>query len=144
MPWLTREERREEGIAAGKFGQCGRMTIKPYAVPEQHRERILREFWRHVTPTICGCWLWRGRVHNNYPVIATPEGSKWAHRVAFALFVGPIQAQRHIDHRCRNKLCVRPGHLLESTPIENYLAIHRRKRRDEREAQRTAGQQRIW
>src|SRR5690606_7933946 len=34
-----------------------------------------------------------------------------AHRYSYELAAGPIPAGMQVDHRCRNRLCVRPSHL---------------------------------
>jgi len=145
MSWLTATQRREQKIAAGRFGKCGKMVIKPYSIPEEKRSQFIKTFFRFVQISICGCWEWQGRIHNGYPCVPTPGGStKWAHRVSYALFNGPIEAQKHIDHKCRNRICVNPAHLQQVTPTENYLAIQRRKLRDIKKAREEAGQQTIF
>jgi len=144
MPWLTAVQRQEEGIAAGKFGRCGKMVIKPYEIKDEHRERILQEFLMNIRLSICGCWEWQGRIHNGYACCYTPEGTKWGHRVSYALFNGPIKEQMHIDHKCRNTTCVNPGHLIQVTPVENYLAIQRRRLRDIKRIQEERGQLTIF
>ena len=145
MLGLTYSPQPNSGIKAGKFGKSGKMVIKPYAIPEESRKAHLKIFFKFVRITICGCWEWQGRIHNGYPCCPTPGGStKWAHRVSYALFNGPIEEQMHIDHKCRNRICVNPAHLLQKTQIENYEAISRRKLRDYRKAKEAAGQQTIW
>ena len=143
--WLTAIQRKEQKIQAGNFGYCGKMIIKPYNIPSELREAHLRMFFNFVKVSICGCWEWQGRIHNGYPCCPTPGGNtKWAHRVSYALFNGPINEQRHVDHKCRNRICVRPDHLIQMTPIENYEAIHRRKRRDIKREQELKGQLTIF
>lgn len=134
----------EKGIKAGKFGCSGKMVIHPYAVPEEWRERMMVTFRRFADIQICGCWEWQGRIHNGYGVFPTSGSSLWAHRVAYALFNGPIEAGKHIDHKCRNRVCVRPDHLQMVSPIENYLAIQRRRLRDIKNMREEAGQMTLW
>ena len=136
---ITGQKIRE--IKAGRFGKCGKMVIKPYSIPPEKREAHLRVFFRFVTISIEGCWTWQGRTHNGYASCPTPGGNtKWAHRVSYALFNGPIKEGMHIDHRCRNRKCVNPAHLVQVTPIENYQAIQRRKLRDEKRIKEENGQ----
>lgn len=130
---------------SGKFGRCGRMVIKPYSIPTELIQKYKHVFFKYVTVSVCGCWEWQGRVHNGYGCFPEPGGStKWSHRVSYALFIGPIKAQMHIDHRCRNKKCVNPAHLQQVTPQENYKAIYRRKLRDEKYLKESMGQLKLW
>ncbi|MFD5057409.1 HNH endonuclease signature motif containing protein [Streptomyces sp. NPDC058394] len=45
-----------------------------------------------------------------------------AHRYAYEQALGPIPAGLDIDHRCRNRGCVRPSHLRAVTHRVNLLA----------------------
>jgi hypothetical protein len=45
-----------------------------------------------------------------------------AHRYAYELALGAIPAGLDIDHRCRNRRCVRPSHLRAVTHRVNLLA----------------------
>ena len=135
----------EQGQYAGKFGKSGKMIIKPYSIAEEDREAHLKIFLQYVVLSICGCWEWVGRIHNGYACCPTPKGgTKWAHRVSYALFNGPIEEQRHIDHKCRNRTCVNPAHLKQVHPFENYQAIQKRKNKDIRKAREKAGQLTLW
>lgn len=63
-----------------------------------------------------GCWPWRGySLANGYGGFEKTT----AHRVAYELSIGPIPEGLHLDHLCRNRLCVRPDHLEPVTPYEN-------------------------
>jgi hypothetical protein len=44
---------------------------------------------------------------------------KYAHRVSYEAFVGPIPNGREIDHLCRVRACINPLHLEAVTPQVN-------------------------
>ena len=142
---LSSQKRPDGVIKAGKFGRSGKMIIKPYSIPDAMRGKYLEIFTRQLKICDSGCWEWQGRIHNGYACFPTPEGNtKWAHRVSYALFNGNIKKQMHIDHKCRNRKCVNPEHLQQVTPIENYLAIIKRRNKDIREMKEKAGQLTLW
>lgn len=88
------------------------------------RTGTLESFWKRVDKTD-DCWVWTGYITNKgYGQIATrrkptPSGTRLAHRVAYELLVGEIEEGMHLDHLCRNTLCVNPDHLEPVTPQEN-------------------------
>jgi hypothetical protein len=73
-----------------------------------------RRFWEHVVKTET-CWIWTGLVAKRYP----KHGGTTGHRYAYRLLVGPIPSGFHVDHLCRNPMCVNPDHLEPVTPQEN-------------------------
>lgn len=86
-----------------------------------------------------GCIEWIGGTNNaGYGMffVAWASGKdvkELAHRWSYEYHVGPIPNGRHIDHLCRNTLCVNPEHLEPVTQQENTLrgigvaAIHAKK-----------------
>ena|SRR3990167_9896046 len=89
------------------------------------RESILAgpvadRFAQHIdqTPT---CWLWTGfRDKLGYGRFrVSPNRKRYAHRLAYELWVRPIPDGLEIDHLCRNPPCVRPDHLEAVTHREN-------------------------
>lgn len=83
---------------------------------------------RLSVPDELGCWVWQSKVSNGYGQIEVREGvgrstrrRVSAHRTSYETFTGPIPAGLHIDHLCRNKLCVNPAHLEPVTSRVNTL-----------------------
>lgn len=80
----------------------------------------IEDFWNLVekTPT---CWLWKGRVkagnQQGYGALSLWGDEFTAHRVSYELSKGPIPKGLHIDHLCKNRLCVNPAHL-EAVPCK--------------------------
>lgn len=111
-------------------GYCGAhgMRVAKYGTVHPITASIdpVRYFWSKVrrphSPR--GCWEWMGDTNVGYGRIAARSGftvsrTKLAHRIAFELLVGPIQPGLHLDHLCRNTVCVNPEHLEPVTPDEN-------------------------
>lgn len=68
------------------------------------------------------CWNWTGCVANNgYSKLRIQNKHTSAHRIFYKWFKGEIEDGLQIDHLCRNKLCVNPGHLEAVTPKINIL-----------------------
>lgn len=66
------------------------------------------------------CWIWVGKVlPNGYGRFWFDGKQRYAHRVAYEQFVGPIPNGLVIDHLCRNRGCVNPDHLEPVTHQEN-------------------------
>lgn len=67
-----------------------------------------------------GCWLWTKSVDRD------GYGKAWwnkrlyrVHRLAFEAWVGAIPGGVVVDHLCRQRSCLNPGHLELVTAIEN-------------------------
>jgi len=87
------------------------------------RKRTLAErLWEKVNKTDT-CWLWTASTNSaGYGHIKDEEDRLVrAHRVAYALEVGPIPEGLDLDHLCRVRHCVRPSHLEPVTRRENTL-----------------------
>jgi len=54
------------------------------------------------------CWRWTGRLMSNG---YGRYGAKLAHRMSYEMMVTEIPEGLHLDHLCRNRWCVNPGHL---------------------------------
>ncbi len=76
----------------------------------------------HIDPET-GCHIWTaGRVSTPYGCFYTGGKPRMmlAHRFAYERAKGPIPAGLHLDHVCRNTLCVNPAHLEAVTQQENH------------------------
>lgn len=66
-----------------------------------------------------GCWEWTAYKRITGYGSYTLRGKTWmAHRLAYQLFVGPIQEET-LDHLCYNPACVNPDHLNPCPRSEN-------------------------
>lgn len=70
-----------------------------------------------------GCWLFTGCLHNGsgYGLIWEGRKQRFAHRVAFELWNGPIRAADQVRHSCDTRPCCNPTHLTAGPQIDNIL-----------------------
>jgi hypothetical protein len=69
-----------------------------------------------------GCWRWRRSKSIGGYGICYSSGkytTRYAHRIAYMEFVGPIPSGLCIDHLCRVRDCCNPDHLEAVTLAEN-------------------------
>lgn len=76
------------------------------------------------------CFIWQGGTSGDgrgggYPRMKLDGRTVAVHRVVAVHHFGYLHAGRHVDHKCRNRLCVNPDHLEPVTHRENC------RRRDE-------------
>lgn len=98
-------------------------NAKPSAPDAQYHPAIppaaIERFWSRVDKS-GPCWLWTGsRTTAGYGNLGIEGQTHYAHRLAYALVVGPIPARRVLDHLCRVRHCVNPAHLEPVTDREN-------------------------
>ena len=97
-----------------------------------------------------GCWNWTGATgkdgygraglhHPRWVAQLPPEltrPAKWlAHRLSYIVHVGPIPDGLTLDHLCRNRRCINPGHL---EPVTNRVNILRSEGQSALNARKTA------
>lgn len=74
---------------------------------------------RKITVEENGCWTWYKANGWGYGTIHHEGRSQAAHRVIYTALSGEIPEGLHLDHLCRNPLCVNPEHLEPVTQQEN-------------------------
>lgn len=73
------------------------------------------------------CWQWLGAPKNDgYGQIRVAGTMARAHRVAFELVKGAIKM--NLMHKCDNRLCVNPDHLVEGSYSDNTRDMIRKDR----------------
>lgn len=95
------------------------------------RQRLADKFKRAGASD---CWPWRDKPnHDGYGSFHLDDAkrsSRLAHVVVYESLVGPVPTGLELDHLCRNRLCVNPGHLEPVTHAENMRrGAHARKTR---------------
>ena len=92
----------------------------------------MNRFWSKVNkqgpvsehrPDLGPCWLWTACTpERGYGRFSFRAKVWFAHRVAYTLTFGEIPDDKELDHLCRVKKCVRPGHLDPVTHRGNMTA----------------------
>ena len=74
-----------------------------------------------------GCWVWLGaKSHNGYADRISDKGIRYrpTHWSILHFKNQIVPNGFHVDHLCKNKICVNPDHLEIVTPSENQRRKH--------------------
>lgn len=72
-----------------------------------------------------GCWEWTGATDlQGYGRIKSHGKSLRVHRLTYEIFVGSILDGMYILHRCDNRICVNPEHLVVGTQRDNIRDMY--------------------
>lgn len=85
-------------------------------------QTVVDRFWSKIDKQQDGCWEWPGaRIKGGYGQTWNGKRVIPAHRFAYESVNGLIEEGKVLDHRCRNRACVRPDHLEPVTHKTNIL-----------------------
>lgn len=85
-------------------------------------EPLDQRLFRLSRLTDTGCWEWQR------PLDRDGYGQVWAahhgrpvgaHRAAYEVWIGSIPTGHHVHHRCGNRACINPAHLVAVTAPEH-------------------------
>ena len=121
-PGCERLEREREGLGLCRIHAYRWRKYGNYDDPRPLLT-LEEQLLRHVKKTDA-CWLWTGHITNRGYGLLSLSGDylgqkRYAHRLAYEVFVGPIPDGLHLDHLCCVPLCVNPAHLEPVTNLEN-------------------------
>jgi len=85
---------------------------------------LQEKFWSKVVQTNY-CWLWNGRMNRSgYGLIDINSTTYYVHRFSAMIHGWSIPEGKEIDHICRTRNCINPGHFRFLTHRENMAMIY--------------------
>ena len=85
------------------------------------RANKLEDIWSRIDRReLSKCWIYTGGTFGGrYGRFCFRQKTLLAHRVVYWLVYGKPPDKMHIMHKCNNKLCCNPRHLICGTPQQN-------------------------
>ena len=84
-------------------------------------DSTLKKFYAKISQTNT-CWIWVGaQTPGGYGKMGVGGKTKYAHRLSYEHWNGPIPHKLQIDHLCRVRQCVNPQHLEAVSGRENLI-----------------------
>lgn len=81
---------------------------------------------KNFTITQSGCWEYNSATYGKgYRTIAINGKNKYAHRVSYEYYRGPIPEGLVVDHLCHNRACINPDHLRVCTQKQNVEGVQK-------------------
>lgn len=69
-----------------------------------------------------GCWVWKAHTGTDgYGQIWSGGSAKNVHRVLYKLVKGSVPPSKVLRHKCSNRKCLNPNHLIPGTKHENNM-----------------------
>lgn len=98
---------------------------------KKNRMRLIIEQYIEKKPNVC--WDWNGNINSSGYAHIKIGGrdslrSYNAHRIAYLVYVGSIEKNKIVCHKCDNRKCCNPEHLFLGTYKDNMVDMVNKKR----------------
>src|SRR3954467_13693409 len=116
LPWRSKRVEPTAHVVRDEWLEKDSWTVE-----EEIQVRLLSRIRIGDGPGYQGtsCWTWTRGLNNGYGQVCYRGHNHNAHRLSYELFRGPIPDGLQLDHLCRNRACIYPGHLEPVTSAAN-------------------------